>query len=146
MEGIEVESKMATKWIKSKSILLRLRPPQSMTFFFFERENGEIIYDETEILTEVQEFYERLYTYRICKDADLMALLPDIQTLSCEDSQLIEGSVAQYAEALAALSKMKKNKSPGSNGFSVEFFFFKFFCSILCIKSPLHICFQRSEH
>ena len=53
-----------------------------------------------------------------------MALLPDIQTLSCEDSQLIEGSVAQYAEALAALSKMKKNKSPGSNGFSVEFFFF----------------------
>ena len=87
MEGIEVESKMASKWIKSKSILLRLRQPQSMTFFFFfERENGEIIYDETEILTEVQEFYERLYTYRICKDADLMALLPDIQTLSCEDS------------------------------------------------------------
>ena len=87
---------------------------------FFERKNGETTYDQTEMLTDFKVFYERLYAHKDCKDTDLTALLPDIPTLSGKDSELTEGKIT-FAEALAALSKMKNNKSPGPDGFSMEF-------------------------
>ena len=76
------------------------------------------------MLTEVKEFYETLCAHRDLRDTDLTVLLQGIPTLSGEESELIEGKIT-YAEALAALSKIKNNKSPGPDGFSVEFY--KFF-------------------
>ena len=77
------------------------------------------------MLTEVREFNERLYAHKDCKDTNLTVLLPDFPTLSGEDSELIEGNTT-YAEALAALNKMKNNKSPGPGDFSAEFYQFFF--------------------
>ena len=51
--------------------------------------NGEATYDQTEILTEVKHFSERLYAHNDSKDIDLTALLLDLPTHSCEDSELI---------------------------------------------------------
>ena len=88
---------------------------------FLERDNGETVFDQKEILAEVKEFYVKLYSHRNITDVDLTAMLPGTPILSCEDSELIEGSLT-YAEALAALRKMKNNKSPGPDGISIKFY------------------------
>ena len=93
---------MSSKWTESMSTLLRLRESRSMTFL--ERENSEITYDETEMLTWVKVFYERLYTHKDCEDIDLMALLPDIPTLPCVDSDLTEGKITRHKLQVPGLS------------------------------------------
>ena len=70
-------------------------------------------------------FYEDLYS---CKDFqltdinlyDILQSL-DVNTLSIEDSNAIEGPM-KYQEASHVLKAMSNNCSPGSDGFSAEFF------------------------
>lgn len=116
-EGFKMEKKVSRYFC---NLVNRKFIYKSMTFF--ERGNGKTTHDQTDMLTEVKKFYEKLYAHRDCKDIGLMALLPDIPTLSGEESELIESKIT-YAEALAALSKMKNHKGPGPAGFSVEFYF-----------------------
>ena len=129
MEGIAIRSKV--KWLQDGEKVsyyfcnLENHNFTNKSMTFFERKNGETTYDQTEMLTEVREFNERLYAHKDCKDTNLTVLLPDFPTLSGEDSELIEGNTT-YAEALAALNKMKNNKSPGRGDFSAEFYQFFF--------------------
>ena len=53
-----------------------------------------------------------------------MKLLDDIPKLKADSSKTLEGTI-KYEEAYAALKNMKNDKSPGTDGFTSEFF--KFF-------------------
>ena len=53
-------------------------------------------------------------------DVDINTVAPNIPRLSEKDSALLEGSIT-FAEAVAAPRHMK-NKRPGPDGFTVEFF------------------------
>ena len=71
-------------------------------------------------------FYQSLYTEKPVENINLKRLLANvnISTLNNEQRDELEGLIT-YDELLLALKKAKNNKSPGSDGFTVEFF--KFF-------------------
>ena len=73
-------------------------------------------------------FYKDLY--KQCDHKDNIALQSVLgeneSKLSDKDSQDLEGEIL-YSELASALKNMKNNKSPGLDGFTVEFFLF-FLC------------------
>ena len=71
------------------------------------------------ILEEVEHFYCNLYKQRETDGADFSSL--NAQKLSQEDSDMTEGNITAV-EALATLRTMKNDKSPGSDGFTAEFY------------------------
>ena len=92
--------------------------------------NDDEITDIKEILKHQKEFYEGLYKSRKCnitsenKKQFFNKDNPHLNFLTKDESQQCEGKL-QKAECLTALNNMKNNKSPGSDGFTCEFF--KFF-------------------
>ena len=88
------------------------------------------IYEQKDILKEVQSFYQNLYKSKedeIC-DIDLAHLFENsdipIPKLDRKISNDLEREITE-AELLSTLKNMKNNKSPGSDGYTAEFF--KFF-------------------
>ena len=90
-----------------------------------EREDGQVIYEQEDILKEVSKFYQTLYTKQKVIEVDIENIIFDIQTLNDTESNELEGRLS-FAEACEALKNMKNNKSPGQDGFTVEFFKFFF--------------------
>ena len=90
------------------------------------KEDGSLTSGQNDIVNETQKFYENLYTYREVEEVDLENMLnfDDIQKLNDNHKTQLEGKIT-VEEALQALKSMANNKSPGSDGFTVEFF--KFF-------------------
>ena len=91
------------------------------------KDNGIETNDNDEIVNEVRTFYEQLYKSRdeTLEDVNLLTrLADDTLKLSDEEAQPMEGKIT-YEEAGTVLKNMKNNKSPGSDGYTVEFF--KFF-------------------
>ena len=89
--------------------------------------DGNEITDFDEINNEVLKFYKQLYKSKEndIENIDLnVRLEEDTPKLSDEEAIAIEGSIT-IKEAGEALKNMKNNKSPGSTGFTAEFF--KFF-------------------
>ena len=90
--------------------------------------NNEIT-DSKEICKEVKNFYQSLYSSRDNQliDVDLDQLLNrDTPKISDADKERMEmQNAVTMEEADKVLNNMKNDKSPGSNGFSVNFF--KFF-------------------
>jgi hypothetical protein len=94
-----------------------------------EKDNGEILTNQKDILEEVKQFYEGLYTERQVRDVNLDELLKDahdIPKVSDFENNFMESNVS-LGEAKEVLKNMKNNKSPGPDGFTVEFY--KFFFS-----------------
>ena len=86
-----------------------------------------IITDQNDILREVKTFYEKLYSEnQDLDDVDLNNVINSthINKLNEEESNNLGGRITSR-EALMCLKKMKNDKSPGYDGFPVEFF--KFF-------------------
>ena len=86
--------------------------------------NGEEIYESKDIIKEVKVFYERLYSERQVEDCEILDMAQDIPMLTLQEKTSLKGEIT-LAEASLALRNMKKYKSPGSDGFTAEFF--KFF-------------------
>ena len=90
-----------------------------------ENTEGRVIYEQSEILGETKTFYEKLYKKTaVNSNVDFnndSSLFKDIPKLSYSESESIEGEIT-IEEASTTLYKMKSNKSPGSDGFSAEFF------------------------
>ena len=95
------------------------------------RDNGQLTYDQKEILDEQTRYYKKLYTAEghikfniVRKEHD--PKITDIQKTKCE-SELCEG------EIFDALLMMKANKVGGPDGFTAEFYrrFYKY------LKQPL---------
>ena len=82
---------------------------------------GKEIYEHEHIKNEVKTFYESLYEKRQVEDCEIERLVTTLPTLTNEQSTEIEGSIT-LEEASCALKNMKNNKSPGSDGFTSEFF------------------------
>lgn len=88
---------------------------------------GREITQQSEIKTEVNNFYKNLYTSKehLIEDVNLEEKLCESTPKLSEDQAFsIEGLIS-FSEALSTLKKMQNNKSPGSTGFTTEFF--KFF-------------------
>ena len=97
------------------------------------KNNNVEVTDFNGINKEVSSFYTQLYSSREKEivNVDLNHILNEnTPKLTNEKANSIEGQMT-IPEATLTLSKMKNNKSPGSSGFSVEFF--KFFWNDLKI-------------
>ena len=90
--------------------------------------NDELINDPKEILREEKKFYENLYTSS--NNVDIENEMPDIATfldnteapkLSEQDKLKCEGELQEF-ELLNVLKNTANKKSPGSDGFPVEFY------------------------
>ena len=90
-----------------------------------EKNDGKIITDQVEILNETKQFYEDLYSSKDSQlsDIDLNDLLDttEIRKLSKNESDSIAGPIT-YDVAAIILKTMPNNRSPGSDGFTAEFF------------------------
>ena len=89
---------------------------------------NKIILDQKEILSEIQHFYEQLYSSRIKEDTTLQLQkflnFQNIQALQKNSKKICEGPISEY-EVKTILKDMKNLKSPGTDGFPAEFY--KFF-------------------
>ena len=86
--------------------------------------SGELRHTDDGILDVAKSFYKELYTNKPCSDENLesyFSSLPREHILDNEPQSKCEGLVS-YAECLHALNKMKKNKSPGMDGITTEFY------------------------
>lgn len=90
-----------------------------------QKENGTIVTNQQDILQEFKSFYEDLYASKenTLIDIDLFDLFRNIEIpkLDNYESKSIEGQIT-YNEAASVLKSMSNNKSPGSDGFTAEFF------------------------
>ena len=88
--------------------------------------NGEIITDQKQVLKEIQYFYKKLFSKpqnHNPPETNLNTLLETIETriLNIEESNKIEGLIS-VTELSNSLSKMNNNKTPGLDGFPVDFY------------------------
>ena len=89
-----------------------------------ELDSGEVIYDQTKILTETKSFYTKLYENKLDNvnfGLNNELIYADIPKLSETESDSLEGEIT-FNEASKIVSSMKAYKSPGSDAFSSEFF------------------------
>jgi hypothetical protein len=107
-------------------------------------QQGKELFNQNEINNEVGNFYESLYKKRIVEDCEITDIVQNIPTLSNEEAGSIEGKITME-EATTALKNMKNNKSPGTDGFTSEFFkvFWKQIGSL--VVRSLNDGFEKSE-
>ena len=89
---------------------------------------GNEIVEQKDILSEIKEFYLKLYAPNECdnNDVKLDKLLEhcSVPKLSTSERDDLERDI-EFSEITKSLKNMKNNKSPGTDGFTTEFF--KFF-------------------
>ena len=130
MEGLIIRSR--AKWVdqgeKATRYFCNLENrnfiSKSMPNLF--KKDGSKTESQAEILKETKTFYESLYARKPVTDININNILdyPDIPKLTENQKESLEGNIT-HEEALKCLKNMKNNKSPGSDGFTAEFF--KFF-------------------
>lgn len=109
---------------------LESRNYTSKTIFKVKKDDDTIVNKQEEVLKEVKNFYSKLYQKQESGpeiDTDIDNILKNLQEapkLSNNEKFELEGEIKLH-EISYVLKKMKNNKSPGSDGFTVEFF--KFF-------------------
>ena len=88
---------------------------------FTQKDDVDIIYDSNLITQEVKTFYENVYPSR--ENNIIRWNIDNINTptFSQEESDSLEGPIT-LQEALSSIKQMKNDKSPGSEGFTAEFF------------------------
>lgn len=90
-----------------------------------EQDNGTCITNQKEILHETSKYYENLYSCRdnTLNNIDLNIYMQNsnMPKLNEEESAQLEG-ILTHEEAGQTLKNMKNNKSPGTSGFTVDFF------------------------
>ena len=84
-------------------------------------DNGDEITECNEVIQEVKNFYQNLYSKRDVEDVHVPDLVENIPTLAENEANELEGSLT-LEELSYSLKNMKNGKSPGSDGFTVEFF------------------------
>ena len=129
IEGIIIRSK--AQWIKEGEKTTRYfcslesRNFVNKSVSFLDKGNGEIISEQENILEEVHNFYNSLYSHKEVQDTDLDYLKTEAVVLNEEEKQKLEGEIS-LTEIAESLKNMKNNKSPGPDGFTTEFFKFFF--------------------
>ena len=85
------------------------------------REDGIVITDSLEIANKVNSFYQKLYEKKEVENCGIRELVSEVPHLNERDMKELEGEIT-YEEASNVLKNMNNSKSPGSDGFSAEFF------------------------
>ena len=110
------------------------------------RSDGTRTNTKDEIIFETKRFYEKLYDVKQTEDVDLNDLLnfPNVPKLNEDEKLKLEGPIT-INEISESLKNMKNNKSPGSDGFTAEFF--KFFWKDLgyFIVRSINYSFSKGE-
>ena len=83
--------------------------------------NGESVYDQTKILEEERQFFERLYTKKTTNCIGNDFFPTEDSKLSDEEKNKCEGILTE-TEIQNSVKEMKNNKSPGSDGIPIEFY------------------------
>ena len=83
--------------------------------------NDVTITDKKDIIAEVKNFYKYLYSRREVEDVEIADLVQNLPKLNDQQSNNLEGELT-LEEISLSLKEMKNGKSPGSDGFGVEFF------------------------
>ena len=96
----------------------------SKQMFKIINKKGEEITKTKEMIEETKEFYTQLYKKRKVNDINIEDLVKTLPKLDENVAETMEGEIT-YEEAALALKNMKNDKSPGTDGFTVNFF--KFF-------------------
>ena len=131
MRGHYVRSKM--QWVeegeRSSKYFLNLETKNfvNKTIPRLVNNEGCLINKQEHILLEAKNFYTNLYSKKdTINSVDLNKEIPflDVPKLTNEIRDTLEGKIS-YSELTAAIKRMKSNKSPGSDGYTSEFF--KFF-------------------
>ena len=105
-------------------LTLETRNKVRKTMNRLEDEHGEETMDPKKILKLQSKFYSELYTSKINKsspDIDNYLKNVKIDKLSTEDQLSLEGKMT-LEDCYKAVQTMKKNKSPGNDGLTVEFY------------------------
>lgn len=92
------------------------------------KDNGEMVTEQADILREQKEFYKNLYMAKETQynDETDKTFFPEdktIQSLTIEESVELEKEIT-VTECFDVLKNMKSHRSPGSDGFTVEFYLF----------------------
>ena len=133
--GVDGTKKEESRWHDSESTKWIYEGEQNSKYFcnlekrrfvhkamcFIQKDDGDIIHDSNLITQEVQTCYVNLYASRENNIIHCNIDHINTPTLSQEESDILEGPIT-LQEALSSIKQMKNDKSPGSDGFTAEFF------------------------
>ena len=116
-----------------------------------KRKTKENIYLEepNKILCQMENFYKTLFSSQISEDtfndsAPLFLNCNNIKRLDGEQEKTCEGLITEE-ECLFALKKFSKNKTPGSDGLTAEFYLCFWDYVAIPLKDCLNDAYQRGE-
>lgn len=87
-------------------------------------EDGRVLSDTNEMLEETKRYYQKLYTEQKVQSPGITKYIDNLPKLTRLESDNLEGLITM-GEASIALKNMQNDKSPGTDGMTVNFF--KFF-------------------
>ena len=100
-----------------------IKKGNSKFMYQIQKENGEITYEKEEILENVAEFYGNLYKSQDIETQKIKKYLEDFRpNILGEDNNDILGHSITEKEIRIAIKNLNKNKSPGSDGITPEFY------------------------
>lgn len=130
VKGAIIRSKV--KWVESGEkntkyfLNLEKRNAINKTIIRLEKENGQYIENQKEILETSRDYFKNIYTDSsshepINNDIYNEFFIKDHLSLNEDDKKHCEG-ILTIDECAKALNDMKNGKSPGSDGFTAEFY------------------------
>lgn len=150
MEGVKIRSR--AKWVSEGGKMTKYfcnmesRNFTSKCMNSLITDNGILLKEQSDILTETMLFYKELYSKRDTVEVDLDKLLGrySIPKLNESEKLKLEGKIT-YEEILFCLKKSSNNTSPGFDGFTYEFF--KFFLNDLgyFLLRAINTCFENEK-
>ena len=100
-----------------------IKKGNSKFMYQIQKENGEITYEKEEILENVAGFYGNLYKSQDIETQKIKKYLEDFRpNILGEDNNEILGHSITEEEIRIAIKNLNKNKSPGSDGITPEFY------------------------
>ena len=109
-------------------------------------DNGEVLTDQSKILSQIKEFFSVLFKNKDSdlQDVDLSEIIKnhDVIRLTTTQAMSLEGPVT-LSELGNALKSMKNNKTPGIDGFPSEFFKV-FWCKLKYLTlRAFNLCYKK---
>ena len=92
--------------------------------------DGNIVHEPKQILEEEERFFKEIYQAKnVCPESpNFEHFFDNLNTLKQEEADTCEGLLT-LAECTNSLKQFKNNKTPGSDGFTIEFY--RFFWNVI---------------
>ena len=135
---------------RNQQVILQIWKKNSVNKFIIHLQNskGESLRNQDQIVEETLSFYRNLYESKDDKlnleEFDQHLLRSDFSNLTEVKLRALEGRLS-VGELLAALKKIPNNKSPGSDGFTAEFWKFFFNDVGIFLLRSLNYAYENGE-